>query len=116
MTEMRHTDGTLTSEAVEILNRAARDRPFEVYPLSRLAADMGRAKLLVVVPGLKLPSEVGGPVTARTWSIYVADDGWSYVTDPEALARHRREVALKRLQSSVPTATGDSRLGPIFHR
>jgi len=96
MTEMRHPDGTLTSEAVEILNRAARDRPSEVYPLSRLAADMGRAKLLTVVPGLKLPSETGAPT--RTWSIYVADKGWPHVTDPEALEHHRRKTALKRLR------------------
>lgn len=49
----------------------------------------------------------------RPWLLCVAERGWEHVTDPEALAQHRREETLKRLRDAVPDWSGDSRLGPI---
>lgn len=113
---MRDSNGNLTPEAIDLLNKASREVvsgvPHEMYPLSQLAADMGRACLLTV-------SDAGGAdVTGlasrqrwdRKWRIYVARDGWQHVTDPEALAQHRREETLKRLRDAPMPEFMDSRL------
>lgn len=85
-------DGSLTPEAIDLLNKAAVEAPHEMYPLSQLAADMGRAGLLTIIGGLA-PNQ-------RPWLLYVTNQGWDHVTDPEALTRHRREGILKRLGRS----------------
>ena len=97
-------DGSLTPEAIGLLNKAAVEAPHEMYPLSQLAADMARAGLLIVRGGGAGTDLAGG--TGRSyerWRVCVTEAGWRHVTDPEALTRHRREGALKLLQNATDT-------------
>lgn len=97
---MRDLNGDLTAEAIELLNRSAAVDPPTMYPLSQLAADLGRAGLIRVE--LADGRDVTGLATrrrnAQTWIFRVTDAGWAHVTDPEALDRRRRELALRRLR------------------
>jgi hypothetical protein len=99
---VRDVDGNLTDEAIELLNRAAVEAPHEMYPLSQLAADMGRARLLMV----KTPEGVEATGLAsrerkRRWQVYVTEEGWPFVTDRDAAHEWRKRNALKRLGGNV---------------
>lgn len=97
---MRDLNGDLTAEAIGLLNRSAAADPPTMYPLSQLAADLGRAGLIRVE--LADGRDVTGLATrrrhAQVWIFRVTEAGWAHVTDPEALDRRRRELALRRLR------------------
>jgi hypothetical protein len=83
-------DGSLTPEAVEVLNNAAIDDPHEMYPLSQVAADLGRAGLVRISHGEKIGRNI-------VWIVELTEAGWPCVTDPEQASRYRKRTALKRL-------------------
>jgi hypothetical protein len=87
---MRDADGNLTPEAIEVLNNAAICEPYEMYPLSQAAADLGREGLVTVAHGQKRGR-------ARMWEITPTEAGWPLVTDPDAARKWRKRNALKRL-------------------
>jgi hypothetical protein len=106
---MWNVDGTLTEQAVLLLNRAAGLEPVFMYPLSQLAADLGRAKLVEIREKREKTGGLNGLPerwTLTHWVVAITEAGWSHVTDPEALARHRCEVALKRLCDPTPNGEG----------
>lgn len=115
---MRDASGNLLPEAIELLNKAGREAPHEMYPLSQLAADMGRAGLLAVktTDGTDVTGLASRKPHQRPWLLHVTEKGWEHVTDPEALTLRRREMTMKRLRDAVPDWSGDSRIGPIFNR
>jgi hypothetical protein len=90
----------LTAEKIALINRSAVVNPLAMYPLSQLAADLGRAGLIRVE--LADGQDVTGLATRskwdQVWFVRVTEAGWAYVTDPEALDRRRRELALRRLR------------------
>jgi hypothetical protein len=88
---MKNPDGTLTAEAIALLNKAAGIEPLEMYPLSQLAADLGRANLVNVVGASRLSKPF-------YFIIVVTEAGWVHVTDPDARIRHKRQLALRRLR------------------
>lgn len=91
---MRDPDGNLTEEAVDLLNKAAVENPHTMYPLSSLAADMGRDGLIKVVLGDKVGWH-------RVWAMTITDAGWPFVTAPNAIHRHNKEIAFKRLGGEI---------------
>lgn len=100
--------GRLTTEALALLNRVAREEEVWMYPLSRLAADMGRANLLIVnyIPAADGETGVHKPVgptseTGCAWVINVATDGWHFVTNEEGLRKRRLRIAFQKLGGKV---------------
>jgi len=91
---MRDADGDLTPAAIELLNIAAVHAPYEMYPLSQLAADLGREGLVTVAMGQKRGR-------LRMWEVTVTEAGWPFVTDLDAAHEWRKRDALKRLGGNV---------------
>jgi len=96
---MQTSDGHLTQEAIELLNAIGRADPLEMYPLTQLAADMGRAGLITV----KKLEDPDNPVRRRCpWGLYMARLGEGYVTDPELVTKYRCREAVRKLTSDNP--------------
>lgn len=91
---MRDADGNLTPAAIEVLNNAAIDAPHAMYPLSQVAADLGREGFVLITHGEKAGRN-------RMWNIAITEAGWAFVTDEEALHQHRKEVAFTRLGGRI---------------
>lgn len=95
---MRTADGRLSEEAIALLNAAAIENPHELYPLSSLAADLGRAKLLEIRLSVgEDPRPVSRIMKKQRWRVFITDLGWDHVTAPEALVLKNRRIALRRL-------------------
>jgi hypothetical protein len=102
---MQNADGSFTRETIALLNTIAIENPHEMYPLSRLAADLGRAGLVKV--SLSVSSSPPHPAPSmknQRWQIFITDLGWNHVTSPEALILRSRRDALKRLEGRVVDA------------
>jgi hypothetical protein len=93
---MRDADGNLTPAAIEVLNSTAIVWPdaHEMYPLSSIAADLGREGLVTITHGQKRGRN-------RMWEIKVTEEGWPFVTDPDAACEWRKRCALKRLGGEI---------------
>lgn len=103
---MRNRDGTLTDEAVALINASAGVEPVKMYPLSQLAADLGRAGLVSVAAASQPQQPATGLASRKPaqqpWLVSVTEEGWECVTDPVALDHRRRELALRRLRNPPP--------------
>lgn len=102
---MRNADGSPTEAAVALLNVTAIENPHEMYPLSQLAADLGRAGLIKVTLSVStMPPHRNPSMSNQRWQLLITDLGWNYVTSPEALILKGRRDALKRLDGKVVEA------------
>lgn len=102
---MRNPDGSLTEEAIALLNTAAIENPHEMYPLPRFVADLGRAGFVTIK--LSVSSQPPHPTPSmknQRWQIFVTDSGWNHVTSEEALVIKGRRDAIKRLDGRVVEA------------